>query len=131
MNYLDSITKKKILEVGYDDSFDGIHANWFGLLNSRKEALNAFQMIIDYVASHKVDRLINENTHLNGNWPVDQHDVDAWMNKLKILQLEKLAHVTSSSLMAKQSSEMLSKATFGIQVRYFDDLAHAKSWMLS
>jgi PAS domain S-box-containing protein len=116
--------------------FDGDHrlldVDWTGF-QDLASVQSGCAVILDYLKRHQVDRIVNNNSNVRGNWADAVEWVGSvWFPTMEQAGLKYFAHIfspsTFSQLAAKKSIDIMAGI---ITTQYFTDIAQAREWIIS
>jgi PAS domain S-box-containing protein len=106
--------------------------DWTGFQNM-ESVKRGCMLMLDYLTRNKCDRVVNDNTHVMGNWSDAVEWVgNEWFPMMEKAGLRYFAHIfspsTFSQLSAKKSIDIMAGI---ITTQYFTDIELARQWINS
>jgi PAS domain S-box-containing protein len=120
----------KHLTIRHNAAKRRLEVDWTGFQDLASVQEGCMRMLA-YLERHQVDRIINDNTHVQGNWSDAVDWVgNVWFPMMAKAGLKYFAHLfspsTFSALSAKKSIDIMAGI---ITTQYFTDLAMAAEWI--
>jgi hypothetical protein len=118
------------ITIRYDAQRRWLEVDWTGFQNLASVQRGCLLML-DYLSRHQVDRVINDNTHVQGNW---SDGVD-WVGNIWFPMMEKagmkyFAHIFSPSTFSQLSAQKSIDIMAGIiTTQYFTEYELARDWI--
>lgn len=127
---LTSATGKIFLTVEYDAANNWIYNNWTGYV-SPENVMQGSLAVLEAFRKYKSLCGLNDNRELVGRWDESVDWIEKeWMPKAIAAGLRYFAHVANQeSFGAASAADMLSRVHGLFQMRIFNDLESAKSWL--
>lgn len=120
------------LDISYDPDTQILHANWKGY-QSFDTATAGCERILDCVKTHKVPKVLNDNTNARGLWMgAAEWAARIWFPRLKQTGMRRFAWVYSPAKFSQISTDAALSAMdpdeFGVEVFFSTD--EARAWLL-
>jgi hypothetical protein len=107
-----------------------LEVDWTGFQNLESVQQGCLLML-EYLKAHNVDRIVNDNTHVRGNWSDAVDWVgNVWFPMMEQAGLKYFAHVFSPSTFSQLAAQKSIDIMAGIiTTQYFTDVALATEWI--
>lgn len=107
-----------------------LEVDWTGFQDMASVQAGCMVML-DYLILHKTDRIVNDNTHVKGNWSDAVDWVGhTWFPMMEQAGLKYFAHIFSPSTFSKLSAQKSIDIMAGIiTTQYFTDIKLAREWI--
>jgi PAS domain S-box-containing protein len=128
----DDFYSDKHITICYDNAQRLLDVDWTGF-QDLASVQNGCLVILEYLKLHRVDRIVNNNTNVQGNWADAVEWVgNVWFPMMEQAGLKYFAHIfspsTFSQLAAKKSIDIMAGI---ITTQYFTDIALARDWIIN
>ncbi|RYD69474.1 MAG: hypothetical protein EOP53_27100 [Sphingobacteriales bacterium] len=119
------------LIIEFDEKKNLIHNFWYGLLTVENVKHGATE-VLDIMKQTNCTNLLNDNREIIGSWDQANDWIEKeWMPKALGLGLRQFAHVVSNGVFGELSAkEMQTRVGDKFEMRLFNDIDTAKSWLL-
>ncbi|WP_276499213.1 STAS/SEC14 domain-containing protein [Pontibacter litorisediminis] len=127
---LTSATGKVFLTVAYDAANNCIYNNWVGYV-SPENVRQGSLAVLEAIKTHRTPYGLNDNRQLVGRWDdsVDWIEKE-WMPQAMAAGLRYYAHVANQeSFAAASAADMVSRTHGLFEMRIFDNLESAQTWL--
>jgi PAS domain S-box-containing protein len=118
------------LTITYQKDKHWLEVDWTGFqdFNSVKQGCI---VMFEYLKAHQTDRIVNDNTHVQGNWSDAVDWVGhTWFPMMEQAGLKYFAHIFSPSTFSQLSAQKSIDIMAGIiTTQYFTDIELAKDWI--
>ncbi|MBJ6108248.1 hypothetical protein JAO73_04450 [Hymenobacter sp. BT523] len=123
---------KVYLTIELDDAQGWIYNNWVGVLPTEK-VIRGCQATIDFLRDCPCPQMLNDNREVIGSWSsANDWIAKNWMPQVLRLGLKRFAHVVSPGIFGQASAEeMVTRVGTQFEMRLFQDIEMAKSWLRS
>jgi PAS domain S-box-containing protein len=120
------------ITINYLEKFGRMDVDWTGFQDMDSVKYGCMLML-DYLKNNNCDRIVNDNTHVMGNWSDAVEWVgNEWFPMMEQAGLKYFAHIfspsTFSQLSAKKSIDIMAGI---ITTQYFTEVALAEEWINS
>ncbi|MDB5025271.1 MAG: hypothetical protein JWP78_3026 [Mucilaginibacter sp.] len=124
--------KDSKITITYHPGNNRLDADWTGFQNMGS-VKRGCMLMLDYLARNQCDRIVNDNTHVLGNWSDAVEWVgNEWFPMMERAGLRYFAHIFSPSrfslLSAKKSIDIMAGI---IKTQYFTEIELARQWINS
>jgi PAS domain S-box-containing protein len=118
------------ITIIYHPELNRMDTNWTGF-QDMESVKSGCMLMLDYLTRNKCDRIVNDNTHVMGNWSDAVEWVgNEWFPMMERGGLKYFAHIfspsTFSQLAAKKSINIMAGI---ITTQYFTDIELAREWI--
>jgi PAS domain S-box-containing protein len=122
--------KNEHITIIYHPDHRRMYADWTGFqdLESVKQGC---MLLLDYLIANKCDRIVNDNTRVQGNWSEAVEWVgNTWFPMMEKAGLKYFAHLFSPSLFSQLAAQKSIDIMAGIiTTQYFTDIKMADAWI--
>jgi PAS domain S-box-containing protein len=124
--------KDSTITIAYNHAYNRLDVDWTGYQDI-ESVKDGCLMMLEYLVKNKTDRVVNDNTHVLGNWSEAVEWVgNIWFPMMEKAGLKYLAHIfspnTFSQLSAKKSVDIMAGI---VTTQYFTDITLAQQWVNS
>jgi PAS domain S-box-containing protein len=120
------------LTITYQPDQHRLDVDWTGFQNMQSVQHGCILMW-EYLKAHRVDRIVNDNTHVQGNW-ADAVDWvgNIWFPMMEQAGLKYFAHIFSPSTFSQLAAQKSIDIMAGIiTTQYFTEVELAREWINS
>ena len=122
--------KDSKITITYYAKLKRMEVDWTGF-QDLESVKRGCMLMLDYLINNKCDRIVNDNTHVQGNWSDAVEWVgNEWFPMMEKAGLKYFAHLfspsTFSQLSAKKSIDIMAGI---ITTQYFTDVELAREWI--
>lgn len=118
------------IRISYIAARRRLHVDWTGFQDLHSVQQGCMRML-EYLQKHQVDRIVNDNSHVLGNW-ADAVDWvgNIWFPMMERAGLRYFAHLISPSIFSELSAKKSIDIMAGIiTTQYFTDFKLAEEWI--
>jgi signal transduction histidine kinase len=118
------------ITIEYNAEYARLDVDWTGYQDMASVQRGCLLML-DYLSKHRCDRVVNNNTHVQGNWSEAVDWVgNTWFPMMEQAGLRYFAHIFSPSTFSQLSARKSIDIMAGIvTTQYFTDYALAVKWV--
>ncbi|WP_035566994.1 hypothetical protein [Hymenobacter sp. IS2118] len=122
---------KVFLTIELDRANNWIYTDWVGVLPTEK-VIEGGRATLDFLRENPCPNLLNDNRKVVGSWSgANDWIAENWMPQALALGLKRFAHIVSPGIFGQASaSEMITRVGTHFEMRLFEDVELAKSWLL-
>jgi PAS domain S-box-containing protein len=122
--------RDKHITINYNQTHRRLDVNWTGF-QDLASVQSGCMLMLEYLENNQTDRVVNDNTHVLGNWSEATDWVgNTWFPLMEQAGMKYFAHIfspsTFSQLSAKKSIDIMAGI---ITTQYFTDVALAEQWV--
>jgi PAS domain S-box-containing protein len=126
----DTSYKDGKITINYNPELRYMEVDWTGY-QDLQSVKSGCLLMLDYLTKNKCDRVVNDNTHVQGNWSDAVDWVgNEWFPMMEKAGLKYFAHIfspsTFSQLSAKKSIDIMAGI---ITTQYFTEIELAREWI--
>ena len=118
------------ISVNYNKTHNRLDVDWTGF-HDVESVKRGCLIMLDILEKNKSDRVVNDNTHVLGNWSEAAEWVgNSWFPMMEKAGLKYFAHVFSSSTFSQLAAQKSIDIMAGIiTTQYFTDIKLAEQWI--
>jgi PAS domain S-box-containing protein len=118
------------ITIMFNQDHHRLEVDWTGFQNLQSVQQGCLLML-EYLKAHNVDRIVNDNTHVQGNWSDAVDWVgNVWFPMMEQAGLKYFAHIFSPSTFSQLAAQKSIDIMAGIiTTQYFTDVALATEWI--
>jgi PAS domain S-box-containing protein len=118
------------ISINYNSRHNRLDVDWTGF-HDMESVKQGCMIMWDLLEKNKCDRIVNDNTHVLGNWSEAAEWVgNVWFPMMEKSGLKYFAHVFSSSTFSQLSARKSIDIMAGIiTTQYFTDIELAEEWV--
>jgi PAS domain S-box-containing protein len=124
--------KDSKITITYNAEFNRMDTDWTGF-QDMESVKRGCTLMLDYLARNQCDRVVNDNSHVMGNWSDAVEWVgNEWFPMMEQAGLKYFAHIFSPSIFSQLSAKKSIDIMAGIiTTQYFTDIELARQWINS
>jgi hypothetical protein len=122
--------RDEYLTITYNAEHSRLEVDWTGF-QDLSSVQHGCILMWEYLKAHGVDRIVNDNTHVQGNWSEAVDWVgNTWFPMMEQAGLKYFAHVFSPSTFSQLAAQKSIDIMAGIiTTQYFTDIKLAGEWV--
>jgi PAS domain S-box-containing protein len=126
----DEFYRDQHLTIRYNRERKRLEVDWTGF-QDMASVQHGCMLMLEYLVKHQADRIVNDNTHVKGNWAEAVEWVgNTWFPMMEKAGLKYFAHIFSPSTFSALSAQKSIDIMAGIiTTQYFTDVKLAGEWI--